>query len=83
VITLGLFFFELYGIKKCTQLISAGRKLEEDLHVKNGQFVTRPPGVIGFINEPFAAGVIYPAVLAAWTFLALDYTLRLYFTRNK
>ena len=23
------------------------------------------------INEPFASGVIYPAVLAAWTFLAL------------
>jgi cbb3-type cytochrome oxidase subunit 3 len=26
------------------------------------------------INEPFAAGIIYPAVMAAWTFLALSRT---------
>ena len=25
------------------------------------------------VNEPFAAGVIYPAVLAAWTFFALAF----------
>src|SRR5207249_2028572 len=29
----------------------------------------RPRSVLGIINEPLAAGVIYPAVLAAWLFL--------------
>jgi hypothetical protein len=71
VITLGLFFYEWYGIKKCTHLIWAGRKLETEMKVKAGQFTNRPDGVAGFINEPLAAGVIYPAVLAAWTFIAL------------
>jgi hypothetical protein len=73
VITLGLFFYELYGIKKCTHLIKAGIALEEDLKIQNGQFTCRPPGVWLLINEPLAAGVIYPAVLAAWTFLALAF----------
>src|SRR5262249_50544694 len=71
VITLGLFFYELYGIKKCTHLIRTGMALEKDLKIQSGQFTQRPPGVAILINEPFAAGVIYPAVLAAWTFLAL------------
>jgi hypothetical protein len=72
-VTLGLFFYELYGIKKCHALINAGRILEGTLRVdaQNGQFTERPREVAGLINEPFAAGVIYPAVLAAWTFLAV------------
>jgi hypothetical protein len=77
-ITLGLFFYELYGIKKCHALINAGRNLEQDLGVdaqggqlQGGQFTKRPREVARVINEPFAAGVIYPAVLAAWTFLAV------------
>lgn len=73
VITLGLFFYELYGIKKCTSLIEAGKKLEGDLNIKNGQFSQRPPGVALVINEPMAAALIYPAVLAAWIFLALGF----------
>ncbi|MFX0194484.1 MAG: hypothetical protein ACFFCW_00055 [Candidatus Hodarchaeota archaeon] len=73
VVTLGLFCFELHGIKKCTHLINVGSQLEKTLGIENGQFGERPRGVAGFINEPFAAGVIYPAVLAAWTFLALDF----------
>jgi hypothetical protein len=44
----------------------------EDQMGIRGQFKKRPREVAGFINEPFAAGVIYPAVLAAWTFLALQ-----------
>jgi len=73
IITLGLFFYELYGIKKCTYLIRAGKALENELNIQNGQFTQRPPGVAILINEPLAAGVIYPAVLAAWTFLALAF----------
>jgi hypothetical protein len=69
-ITLGLFFYEIYGIKKCHALIKAGQDMEDMLHLY-GQFKGRPRNVAHLINEPFAAGVIYPTVLAAWTFLAL------------
>ncbi|MDX6304401.1 MAG: hypothetical protein QOI77_1370 [Blastocatellia bacterium] len=67
VVTFGLFSYEIYGIRKCGELIDAGIKLEKDLGVV-GQFRTRPNHLI---NEPFAAGVIYPAVLASWLFLVL------------
>jgi len=70
VITLGLFAFKIYGIRKCHALILAGQQLEGELR-SDGQFFHRPREVIGFINEPFAAGIIYPAVAAAWIFLAL------------
>ena len=73
IVTLGLFFYELYGVKKCSYIIEAGKQLENDLQIKNGQFTTRPPGVALLINEPLAAGIIYPAVLAAWTFLLLAF----------
>jgi hypothetical protein len=71
VTSLGLFFFELYGIRKCHALIEAGTRMECLLTIKGGQFEKRPRGVFYVINEPFAAGVIYPAVLGAWMFLAL------------
>jgi hypothetical protein len=32
--------------------------------------------VFKVVNEPFAAAVIYPAVLAAWTYLALFFVDR-------
>lgn len=67
IVTSGLFSYEIYGIKKCGELINTGIKLEKDLKVV-GQFTTRPNCLI---NEPFAAGVIYPVVLAAWLFLVL------------
>jgi hypothetical protein len=70
VVTLGLFTYELYGIRKCHALIEAGRSLEVLLGIEDGQFRRRPRGVLYIINEPFAAGVIYPAVLAAWIFVA-------------
>lgn len=73
-VTLGLFFYELYGIKKCTALIGAGKELEKQLKIESGQFRERPHGVLGFISEPLAADVIYPAVLAAWTFIATAFT---------
>ena len=52
----------------------SGRKLEEeDLEIENGQFASRPDGIGFVINEPFASGVIYRAVMAAWIFLALAF----------
>lgn len=77
VITLGLFFYELHGIKKCDHLINRGRQIECDLGIA-GQFMERPDGVpflrkLVLINEPFTARIIYPAVLAAWMFLTLNH----------
>ena len=69
-ITLGLLLFEIYGIRKCHALILAGRDLEGRMGT-HGQFICRPRAVGGQINEPFASGVIYPAVLAAWAYVGL------------
>lgn len=70
VITLGLFVYEIYGIRKCHALIVGGKQIEGWLHIA-GPFTGRPRDVRGFINEPFASGIIYPAVMAAWTFIGL------------
>ena len=67
-ITLGLFSYELYGIRKCGALIDAGSQIEDTLNIL-GQFRTRPDALARIVDERFAAGVIYPAVLAAWTYL--------------
>ncbi|MEN3369237.1 MAG: hypothetical protein V7609_1380 [Verrucomicrobiota bacterium] len=77
---LGLYIFEIYGIRKCTHLIVVGEYLEEQLGI-GGQFKNRPTGIEGVgvipksiapdISEPFASGIIYPAVLGAWAFVAL------------
>ena len=72
IITLGLFAFELFGIKKCGALIKAGKELESKLGCKeHGQFKNRPdlkepPDELPPIelNEPFASVIIYPAVLS-------------------
>ena len=70
VVTLGLFSYELHGIKKCGYFIDAGKKIEADLGIY-GQFQRRPHELAGFIDEPFSASIIYPAVLASWLFFAL------------
>jgi len=75
LVTLGLFTYELHGMKKCGWLIRTGVGLEIYLGVR-GPFSTRPERVAGFIDEPFAASVVYPATLAAWTFLSLVVTSR-------
>jgi hypothetical protein len=70
VVTLGLFFYEIYGIRKCHALIEAGKQLECSVNIDDGQFRRRPRSVLYLINETLAASVIYPAVLAAWLYLA-------------
>ena len=76
LVTLGLFAYEIYGIKRCGALIEAGVRLECSLKVRDGQFRQRPRQVAGLINEPVAAAIIYPAVLAAWMYLALAFLSR-------
>jgi hypothetical protein len=70
VVTLGLYCYEVYGIRRCHALIEAGKQLERSLGITDGQFEKRPRNVLYLINEPFATGLIYPAVLAGWMFLA-------------
>ena len=67
VVTLALFCYEIYGIKKCGALIDAGKLLEREMGVV-GQFTSRPNKIV---NEPLAAAIIYPAVIAGWVYLAL------------
>lgn len=69
VVTLGLFGYELHGIKKCDHLLEVGRQMERGLNI-HGRFRQRPFNVAGFIDEPFTARIIYPSVLAAWAFVA-------------
>ena len=71
-ITLGLFVYEIYGIRKCHALIVSGKQIEGWLH-SAGPFTGRPRELLNFINEPFASGIIYPAVMAAWTFIGLGF----------
>jgi hypothetical protein len=73
--TLGLFAFELYGIKRCHYLIRTGRRLEMKLRV-DGQFLNRPQELMGFIYEPLASAFIYSASLAAWLFLLVAFSSR-------
>jgi hypothetical protein len=70
LVTLGLFTYELRGIQRCNALIEAGKALEAELGVQ-GQFRLRPGAVNGIIGTTLAARIIYPAVLAAWLFVAL------------
>jgi hypothetical protein len=75
-VTTGLLAYEIFAIKKCHDLIEGGKALEQQLHLPNGQFTLRPDNVFRVVNEPFAAAAIYPAVLAAWTYLALFFVNR-------
>ena len=79
IVSAGLFAYELHGIKKCDQLIQAGLYIENKKHIY-GPF-TRRPGRVElltlknkkgpYLNEPVAARIIYPAVIAAWAYLAV------------
>jgi hypothetical protein len=73
--TLGLFAYELYGIKKCHSYILIGQWIETASKVP-GQFVARPRDLGGLINEPFASSIIYPASLGAWAFTAMIFVSR-------
>jgi hypothetical protein len=82
-VTIGLLAYELFGIKKCHALLIAGEDLEKEMGLPvgemgkpAGQFIRRPNHLLRVVNEPFAAAAIYPAVLAAWTYLALFFDHR-------
>lgn len=70
-VTIGLLVYELNGVKRCRELIDEGKDLERGMQLRNGQFINRHDPTFSIVTKPFAAAVIYPAVLAAWTYLAL------------
>jgi hypothetical protein len=73
LVTLGLLAYEMFGIKKCHALLKAGDAMERAMGLRDGQFIRRPNNLLWVVNEPFAAALIYPAVLAAWTYLSVLY----------
>lgn len=83
VVTLGLFFHELRGITHCGGLILRGKRLEEKLKLREGQFALdyeyyNPSGNDRILRQIFhqlvgpvgAAWIIYPSVGAAWLYVA-------------
>jgi len=70
IVTLGLSFYELRGIQKCNSLVKGGQNIEALFGIY-GQFRLLPSPINGFIRNTLAARIIYPAVLAAWVFVAL------------
>jgi hypothetical protein len=71
LVTIGLLVYELNGMRRCRDLIYDGEALENTMRLKRGQFITRANHPPRIFTKPFAAAWIYPAVLAAWTYLAL------------
>jgi len=70
LITLGLLFYELRGLQRCIRLRNVAKDLEEQMAVF-GPFRLWPTSLYGLVNEPMAACIIYPAVLAAWIYFAI------------
>jgi len=72
-VTLGLFLHELRGMRHCWELVELGKLLEEQLKLRQGQFIKeysyyelrfRPVGTEA------ASWVIYLIVLLAWLYVA-------------
>ena len=76
-VTIGLFFYEIRGVKECQLLRERGAELEEKLLIPVGcsRFRGYMPGFVG----PLGAGpIVYLAVIAGWLFVIV-YA----FTRSK
>jgi hypothetical protein len=75
LVTVGLFLYEVRGIRHCTFLIHQGAKLECELKLQGmGQFAHWDPDIrlrpMKVADFPRAAQVIYPTVFAAWVYVA-------------
>ncbi len=70
IVTLGLFFYELHGIRRCIGLIELGKRIEGLMGI-GGQFWHRPPDFADKVGPKLASIVIYPAVLGSWTYVTL------------
>ena len=71
LVTFALFIYELRGIQHCKALNDLASRLEQQLHLRDAQFTTRPKARLGgFVGAQGAAYIIYPTMLAAWIFVA-------------
>jgi hypothetical protein len=69
-VTTGLFLYELRGIQTCRALIIAAGRIEQALSASfTGAFRAKPK-TSWAIGASTAALLIYPAVVAAWTYVA-------------
>ena len=73
LITIGLLFYELRGVQRCIRITNIAKDIERSWNVTvHGPFSLQPTSLLdGVINEPIAASIIYPTVLAAWSYVAL------------
>jgi hypothetical protein len=69
-VTLGLFIYELTGIRTCIDLRKRGKRLEERLGIPcdKGQF--HYPALVGIGSVEGASWVVYLSVLLGWAYLA-------------
>jgi hypothetical protein len=84
VVTLGLYFHELYSIRWCDALFACGIRIEERLWLaateqglpdpELGPFRTAPAEFAGYVSARGAALIIYPATMSAWSYLAIART---------
>jgi hypothetical protein len=71
LVTLGLFCYELRGLKRCGKILIVGRELEKELKLKHGQFLARlEDKVFGFISAITAGLIVYLSVLLGWIYVA-------------
>jgi hypothetical protein len=81
VVTLGLYFYELYSIRWCDALFDCGIAIEKRLFQDMpavpsygaglGPFRMAPKEFGGLVSARGAALIIYPATMGAWAYLAL------------
>jgi hypothetical protein len=67
-VTLGLFFYELIGSRRCKDLIKLGADFEHEMHVENGPFKSKLHDY--FINVRKAGWFVYTTVLVGWIYIA-------------
>jgi len=66
LITLALLVYEKRNTGLYNELISRGRKIEEELGIDTGHFRGRPEATSRFIRHDAAINLIYGASLAGW-----------------
>jgi len=71
-VTVGLFVYELVGIHRCQTLRLRGHAIEKELLKKGpgGRFTRGREAYWRFVRISVASNIIYPTVIAAWTYVA-------------
>jgi hypothetical protein len=71
-VTFGLFMYELRGVQDCVLLRGRAAELEKRMYIppEASQFSLRDRGYLRLVDEIGAGWIIYPAVMAAWAFVA-------------